>query len=53
VELNRITNPQSCQGGGRGINTNASSLNQGGRGGTGFRGKSAEVGCSSNKIPAA
>jgi len=35
--LNHITNFQSNQGGGWGINTDASWLNQGGGGGTGFR----------------
>ena len=41
--MNRITNPQSGQGGGRGIDTDASWLNQGGEGGTGFRDKPAAV----------
>jgi len=36
VELNRITNFQSDQGDGRGINTDASWLNQSGGGRTGF-----------------
>jgi len=53
VKLNRIMNPQSGEDGGRGIRTNASWLNQGGRGGTDFCDKLAAVDDSSNKIRAA
>jgi len=53
VELNRITNPQLGQGGGRGINTDASYLNHGGAGGTGFHDKLAAIDGSSSQIHAA
>ena len=43
-------NPKSGHGGGRGIITDASWLNQGGGGGTTFRDKPAAVDGSSNKI---
>jgi len=47
--LNHITNPQSGQRGGRGINIDASRLNQGGGGGTGFREQPAGVDGTSKK----
>ena len=45
-------NPQSGQGGGREIRTDASCMNHGGGGGTGFRDKSTAVNGNSRKIHA-
>jgi len=49
---NHITHPQLGQGGDREISTDASRLNQGGEGGTGFRDNPTEVDGSSNQIRA-
>jgi len=53
MKLKRIMNHQSCQGGGRKINTDTSLLKQSGEGEIDFRDKSTVVDGNSNKIRAA
>jgi len=53
TRLNHIINPQSGQGGDRGISIDASWLNQGDGGGTDFRDQQAAVYDTSNKTHAA